>query len=56
MATIIAFVFGAVPFLMGGETKIAAMAAAIIIPSTIVAYIFTMKLSDADHADRKTPA
>jgi hypothetical protein len=33
---------------MHGETKIAALAATIIIPATVVAYILLMKLSSAE--------
>ena len=50
LATLIACSFASVPFLMHGETKIAALVATIIIPVTVVAYILLMKLSSAERA------
>jgi hypothetical protein len=45
LLTLVAFVFAAVPFLMRGlSMEIAALAATIIFPSAIAAYIFVMKL------------
>ena len=43
LVTIIASVFAAVPFLMGSE--IARVAATILFPSTIAAYVVVMRLS-----------